>query len=513
MSLPRRSGLLLHVTSLPSPYGVGDLGPEAKGFVDFLAASGQSLWQILPLNPPGYGSSPYSTLSSFAWNTLLVSPEQLAEDGYIDRRELQHVPAFPAECVDFEAVHQWKQPLLRHAYQRFTRDASAQQRALFEAFCAAQSAWLEDYALFHALKMAHDGRDWPGWDKSLVRREPDAMERWREKLASQIEERKFCQYLFALQWNALHRYCTDKNVQLMGDVPIFVAHDSADVWANRDIFQIDEDGRLPVVAGVPPDAFSKTGQRWGNPLYRWDVLKSRGYDWWLLRLRSILSTVDIVRLDHFLGFLRAWAVPGSEQTALKGSWQAGPKGDFFEAVRAELGSLPLVVEDLGLLTAEAAALRDALGLPGMRVLQFAFDEGPTAMHLPHNSPENMILYTGTHDNDTAQGWLQGHMGKDGDYDASARYALRYARTTPEDFHWGLVELAHASRCHTAVAPVQDLLGLGSEARMNMPGAAEGNWSWRLLPGGLGEDHASRLRDITRTYGRLLESRTSTAKTD
>jgi 4-alpha-glucanotransferase len=501
MSFPRRGGLLLHITSLPGRFGIGDLGPEARRFVDFLVEAGLGLWQVLPLQPPMYGDSPYATLSSFAWNPLLVSPEQLVEDGYLEAKELGALTPRPEGPVDYGAVIQARQPVLRRAWERFAREGSAEQRGRFEAFCSVQAEWLEDYALFAALKDAHGGREWPAWDRALVRREPAALAGRREKLASAIEEIKFGQYLFALQWNALHRHCAERGIELLGDVPIFVAHDSADVWAHPEIFQIEADGRLPVVAGVPPDAFSATGQRWGNPLYRWDVLKRTGFAWWMSRLRSVLSTVDIVRLDHFLGFLRAWAVPAESETALEGTWQPGPKADFFEALRREFGQLPLIAEDLGLLTAEAEALRDSFELPGMKVLQFAFDSGPAAPHLPHNSPSNAILYTGTHDNETLQGWLQEHRDAEGKPDKTARYALRYARTTSEDFHWGLIELAFASVCHTAIAPVQDVLGLGAEARMNRPGAAQGNWSWRLPPHGLTERHAKRLREIAETYGR------------
>ncbi|GAC1429194.1 MAG: 4-alpha-glucanotransferase [Chloroflexota bacterium] len=503
----RGSGILLHPTSLPGPFGIGDLGPAAYEFIDFLAAARQTTWQILPLGPTGYGDSPYQTFSAFAGNPFLISPRALVDDGLLPASALDGVPAFPAQRVDYGAVIPYKQRLLAQAFAHYQVQAAPALRRAVDEFAARQQSWLAPFALFMALKDAHDGRPWTEWESDIAAREPDALARWGEKLAESVQRHSYNQYLFFHQWERLKGYAAGKGIQVIGDAPIFVAHDSADCWANRELFYLEPDGRPSLVAGVPPDYFAVTGQRWGNPLYRWDVMAADGYAWWIERLRMVLSTVDVLRLDHFRGFAAYWAIPGDAPTAEKGQWDPGPGIPFFAAVEQALGRLPIIAEDLGVITPDVVELRDRFGLPGMKVLQFAFDtfeSGPNNPHLPHNFTANSVVYTGTHDNDTTVGWYATASPRDQEY---ARAYCRATGTEPAAVTWDIVQVAYASVAHTAVVPLQDLLGLGSEARMNQPGKSGGNWQWRCTPDMLTADLAARVKAASQLYGRGLEEGT------
>jgi 4-alpha-glucanotransferase len=487
----RSSGILLHPTSLPSRFGVGDLGPEAYKFVDFLVEAGQSLWQVLPLGPTGYGDSPYASYSAFAGNTLLISPERLVEDGLLDRADLEETPVGP---VDYGYAHEYKTKLLAQAYERFGNSDPAE----FEAFKRRQSLWLGDYALFRALKDEHGGAAWTEWN---------AIEGARERLKSQIEAHEFYQFLFFRQWNALRRYCHDRGIKIIGDFPIYVAHDSADVWINPEQFKLDADGKPLVVAGVPPDYFSSTGQFWGNPLYNWKRMEEDGFRWWIERVRAIFAMVDIARVDHFRGFAACWEIPGGDKTAERGEWVKTPGRELFNNIRKALGELPIIAEDLGVITDDVVALRDELGFPGMRVLQFGFGGDPkTSVDLPHNYVRNVVAYTGTHDNDTAAGWFdsvagEGSMRTAAEIDQQRQFCLHYLNASGEEIHWDFIRAIWASVADRAIAPLQDVLGLGNAARMNLPNSTDGNWSWRYEPGALTRPAAQRLRELTRVYGR------------
>jgi 4-alpha-glucanotransferase len=502
----RSAGLLLHPTSLAGPPGNGDLGAAAHRFADFLAEAGQRWWQMLPVHPPGDGWSPYHGLSAFAGSPLLIALEPLVQAGWLKPEE-HTPPARPqGSRARFDASLRYREPRLRLAFSRFEAGATPAARAALERFRAGQADWLEDYALFMALKVRQGGASWWEWPAPLRRRQPAALCRAREELAGEIRYRRFSQFLFDRQWRALREHCRARGVALLGDVPIFVAPDSADVWAHRELFYVDRDGRLPVVAGVPPDAFSATGQRWGNPLYRWAVHRRGGYRWWIERLRATLGRFDATRLDHFIGFVRYWEVPSREQTALRGRFLPGPGADFFERLRSGLGGLPLIAEDLGLVTAEVTALREQFELPGMRVLQFAFGENePNNPHLPHQHPRACVVYTGTHDNDTLVGWARGPGGR---LRPEARRALAYLGRKVrggEPVHWALIRLAYLSPASLAVLPVQDPLGLGRRARMNLPGTPSGNWRWRLGEDALTPALAERLRSLSLQYGRAAAS--------
>jgi 4-alpha-glucanotransferase len=504
--LARRSGILLHPTSLPGRSGIGELGGDARAFVDFLADTGQRLWQVLPLGPTGYGDSPYQCFSAFAGNPLLISLESLVDESLLSPRDLDEAPASNPDQVDYGSVIAFKLKALRHAFETFRADASAAARADLEAFCRRQAAWLDGYALYAAVKAAHGHRAWTEWEAEIAAHKKAAVEHWTRLLAAEVEARKFWQFLFFRQWEALRSYCRERGVQVMGDVPIFVAHDSADVWSNRELFQLRENGRPAVQAGVPPDYFSATGQLWGNPLYRWDTIAGSGYRWWIERLRTVFSLVDVVRLDHFRGFEAYWEVPGTATVAVKGRWVKGPGRDFFEALRRSLGTLPIVAENLGVITPEVEALREEFGFPGMAILQFAFGgEGEASDFLPHNWLPNRVAYTGTHDNDTTVGWWTAGVGDSTRTEAEVRreraFALKYMASDGREIHWDLIRLLIASVAATVIIPLQDVLGLGSEARMNLPGRPSGNWRWRYRPEALTAPIRERLRDLTRTYGR------------
>lgn len=473
----RAAGVLLHPTSLPGPGGIGTIGGEAIAFLDWMQSAGLRIWQVLPLNPPGYGNSPYGCLSSYAGNPLLIA--------------LPSVDLPPSDRVDFDRIGEIKQAALRESFAKRGATASEEQRA-FER----DNAWLPDWALFAALKEQHGGQAWTSWPAELASRDKEAIARARRELADEIRFHKYVQWLFFTQWAEVRRAADARGIEIMGDVPIYVACDSADVWANRHLFQLDDRGAPTVVAGVPPDYFSETGQRWGNPLYRWDALRETRYRWWVSRIRAALRFADVVRMDHFRGFAAYWEIPAHEPTAMHGRWVPGPGKALFDAIRSALGGLPLVAEDLGFITPEVHELRKAIGIPGMRILQFAFQQ-PNSNHLPHCYSPETVVYTGTHDNDTARGWYENA----GEAERAAA-ALYLGLTSADDAAWTLIRAAFTSVAQTAIVPVQDILALGSEARMNMPGAEKDNWSWRLRPGALTGEHAGRVRRLGKASGRV-----------
>jgi 4-alpha-glucanotransferase len=493
----RAAGVLLHVTSLPSPYGVGDLGPSAYRWVDRLTEAGQSWWQILPLGPTWQCNSPYDALSTFAGNPLLISPDRLVEDGLLDREACQDV-AFTEHEVDYDAVAPWKRQLLDQAWSRFEAGAAPDLRDHFARFRDQQAWWLDDYALFRALsgKLGADHLQWP---EGLRRRDPAALSAARQQHARAMDVIRFSQFLFFRQLKDLRRYAGDHGLELMGDLPFFIAPDSSDVWASPDRFLLDEDLRPRVVAGVPPDYFSADGQLWGNPIYDWEAMRQTGYRWWIDRLRALLSQVDLLRLDHFRAFVNAWHVPAESPTARNGEWRPGPGADFFREAGKALGGLPLVAEDLGLITDDVYALRDEFNLPGMRVLQFAFDGNPNHPFLPHNFLHNTVAYTGTHDNDTTRGWYRAQN------EETRRIMWEYLGREPGDeseVARELLRIVWNSRAALTIAPLQDLLNLGSEARMNVPGRPEGNWRWRVTEESLTPQVFEQLREMTEAAGRL-----------
>ena len=495
MTFKRSSGILLHPTSLPGPYGIGDLGPQAYRFVDWLASTGCKLWQILPLGPTGYGDSPYQCFSAFAGNPYLISPDDLLAEGLLTEDDLVGLKELPASKVDFGLFIPKKLDLLLTAYQHFKINPEPLRDA-FNYFCAENASWLDDFSLFMALKEANGGGAWNGWDASLRSRKKSALNKAKKELAESIERYSFYQFLFFRQWTRLRKYANDKGIQIMGDIPIFVAFDSSDVWANPELFFLDESSNPTVVAGVPPDLFSTTGQRWGNPLYNWKIHKKDGYAWWLSRVRSALQTVDILRFDHFRGFAGYYEIPASHTTAEHGRWVPGPGADLFRAVDEDLGNgvivpgtgLPIVAEDLGLITPDVIELLEAFNLPGMKVFQFAFS-GPDNPFLPHNYVPNCVAYTGTHDNDTAMGWFASAS------DHEKNFALRYLGVDGHDFAWDLIRGVWKSVAVFAIAPMQDVLGCDGSARMNFPSRLGGNWEWRISENDLREDLAAGLRDL------------------
>ncbi len=499
MIFPRSSGILLHPTSLPGRYGIGDLGEMAFRVVDFLAATGQTLWQVLPLGPTSYGDSPYQALSAFAGNPLLISFDKLMSAGWLTPEDLANVPQFSPYLVEYGPVINYHNHLLNLAYQRFEANGSPEQKGQFSDWQSRNVGWLDDFVTFMALKDANGGKPWVEWPEGEALREPDAMAAARQTHVRRIAEHTFRQWLFGMQWQELKAYAGSKGVRLVGDIPIFVAHDSSDVWANRDLFSLDEKGYPTFIAGVPPDYFSATGQRWGNPLYRWDVMASNGYQWWSRRFQAALALVDIIRIDHFRGFEAYWEVPASEETAINGRWVEGPGAHFFDTVRQALGELPIIAEDLGVITPGVEALRDSYGLPGMKVLQFAFTETcEDTPYLPHNYVINCVVYTGTHDNNTTLGWWQ-------EASPELRHCVkRYIGHISGKPHWDLIRLAMMSVAHTAIFPLQDIFGFGSDTRMNMPGIGSGNWAWRFTPEWLESQGRDRLASLTKLYGRWPE---------
>jgi len=489
----RHGGVLAHPTSFTGEHGVGDLGQGARDFVDWLARAKVSRWQILPLGPTGYGDSPYQSLSTFAGNPLLISLEGLVADGLLEAGEIEN-PGFPADRVDYARVLEFKQEYLARAAERF-RSKRGRLRDAYKRFCEEQAGWLDDFALYIALKADNELRPWNEWPRALALRDIAALDKARRRLKAAIETTRLTQFFFFRQWHAVKTYANAKGIQIIGDIPIFVALDSSDVWANQSGFQLDETGQPTAVAGVPPDYFSATGQLWGNPLYNWEAMRADGYRWWIERFRSTLALVDIVRVDHFRGFESYWSVPFGEETAENGEWVKGPGRDVFDAVSADLGAMPVIAEDLGLITLEVDELRNGLSFPGMAVLQFAFGSGSDNLYLPHNVHRNVIIYSGTHDNDTSAGWYAEQDVKTQDH------ARRYLRVSGDDIAWDLIRAAWQSVAETAIVPVQDILALGSEARMNTPGEPAGNWTWRMRPGELHDEYATGLAELGELYGR------------
>ncbi len=506
MPFPRAAGVLLHPTSLPSAYGIGDLGRTAYEFVDFLVAANQTYWQVLPLGPTGFGDSPYQCFSAFAGNTNLISPEILVEEELLTAEEIADHPDFPEGKVDFGAVIEWKNALLEKAYQRFRLTTSVNLRGSFESFTQVVAEWLDDYALFRAIKKTQDQKSWQQWDEELKLRDEAAILRAHEDLLDEVQAQKFYQFLFFKQWTRLKNYANGKGIRIVGDVPIFISLDSADVWCNPQEFKLNRDGSPKVVAGVPPDYFSKTGQLWGNPIYNWDAMREDGFKWWISRVKFTLKTVDILRIDHFRGFAASWEVPGGDKTAENGRWVNVPGKELFLTLRRELGQLPILAEDLGVITPDVEELRDGFGFPGMRILQFAFG-GDTANHdLPHNYIKNCVVYTGTHDNDTTVGWFNSQAGAGSTRDEAEisrehDFCMRYLNSDGSEIHWDFIRTVLASVANTAIVPAQDLLGLGTEARMNLPASESGNWYWQLRNGELTEEIGERLGGLTETYGR------------
>ncbi len=500
MNTQRSSGIVLHPTSLPGPYGIGDLGSEARRFVDYLASGGQSLWQILPLGPTGFGDSPYQCFSALAGNPLLIDLEAIS-------RGVLAAPDFCQDRVDFERVIPWKMAALESAAREFREGASATRRRRFEEFNEENAQWLDDFALFMALKGRDPARVWSQWDEDIRVRDPQALKRWRAQLNEPVATQKFLQYAFFSQWKELRSYAAERGVRIMGDLPIYVAHDSVDVWVNPQYFQLDDKGEPSAVAGVPPDYFSATGQLWGNPLYAWDALARDDYGWWVTRFRAVLNLVDLVRLDHFRGFEAYWEIPAGAATAEDGRWVKGPGSDMFQIVQCALGKLPLVAENLGVITPEVEALRARFGFPGMSILQFAFGTDPQAPGFrPHNYARETVAYTGTHDNDTTVGWWSsrgyGESTRNAeDIRAERDYARRYLNTEGSRIHWAFIRALMASVADTVLIPLQDVLGLGSEARMNQPATLSGNWRWRCRQEMTTPETAKELRSLAELYER------------
>jgi 4-alpha-glucanotransferase len=514
MDIRRSAGVLLHPVSLPGPYGIGELGREAYRFVDFLQKAGIGIWQVLPLGPTGYGDSPYQCLSSFAGNPLLIDLDLLVEQGDLPSRALEQLPPFPEERVDYQKVRQWKEPLLFEAAARFLDEGESRHLEAYAAFCDEKAHWLDDFSLFVVIKDHFDKKaDEEGvedarwniyWDKKLALREQTALSAFRKAHSREIELQKVLQFFFFEQWKALKRYANSRGILIIGDIPIFVSPDSADIWANRELFLTDKRGNLSHVAGVPPDYFSATGQRWGNPLYDWKRMEANGFAWWIKRIEAMLDVVDIIRIDHFRGFEAYWKIPADEETAIKGEWVKAPGKALFLAIREKLGELPILAEDLGVITPEVTALRDRFAFPGMMVLQFAFgfdgdgNFDSSNNFLPHNFRSNSVVYTGTHDNDTTLGWF--HSISDAERDLVRCYLAR----PDEDIVWDLIRASFSSVASYAIIPMQDFLSLGTEHRMNTPSTIGGNWSWRLKRDAPLEWIQGRIRELSLLYGRLPE---------
>ena len=493
---------------MPGRFGIGDLGSSAHEFADFLHAAGQELWQVLPLNPTGYADSPYQCFSAFAGNPMLLSLDSLRDRGLLRESELAQAPRFPEDFVDYGPVIEFKMTALRRAAQVFFADASHADRAAFDHFCENAKPWLDDYALFMACKDAHGGTMWTSWEPPIRKRDPQAISEWSKKLSSELQAYKYWQFEFFRQWADLKFYCQQRGVRFMGDIPIYVAHDSADVWSHPDLFYLDDQGRPTVVSGVPPDYFSATGQLWGNPIYRWDRLAASGYQWWIERFRASFALFEMVRLDHFRGFESYWEVPASETTAIHGRWAKGPGEDFLLALQKAFGELPIVAENLGVITPPVEKLRQQFGLPGMSLLQFAFGTDPQGPSFrPHNYSRDLAAYTGGHDNDTTVGWWSSSGTGDStrtEEDVRKEHAFARAYLNFDDdseINWIMIRAVLASIADVAIVPLQDVLGLGSEARMNLPGKLGGNWKWRYRPGALRSELGARLRELVTLYDR------------
>ncbi len=495
----RGSGILLHITSLPSPFGIGDMGPQAYGFAEFLTETGQQYWQILPLNPTDllHGNSPYHSSSAFAFNPLLVSPELLVQDGLLGEGSIQEPePGFPESHVDYARAAIRKEEILGRAYEAFQLQSEKQG---YEAFCRENAYWLDDYTVFLALKSQYGGRCWNEWPQDLRTRKPETLEWAKNEFHAFIAKAKWLQYIFFTQWVALKHHCNEKGIRIIGDIPIYVIYDSADVWAHPELFKLDEEMKPTVVAGVPPDYFSETGQYWGNPVYRWEVLKERGYDWWTDRIAHNIKLFDHVRIDHFRGFQAFWEIPASEENAVNGQWVDGPREDFFDHLTKTFPNLPVIAEDLGFITPDVWELMDRYHFPGMKVLLFAFgNDVATNPYAPHNHVKDCVVYTGTHDNNTVRGWFEQELTSE-DRVRISSYIGRELES--KDIHWELIRLAMMSVARSAIIPMQDILGLGEEGRMNRPATREGNWEWRLRSSQLTPEVSRKLQEMTEIYGR------------
>ncbi|MFB0562436.1 MAG: 4-alpha-glucanotransferase [Candidatus Lokiarchaeia archaeon] len=495
----RGNGILLPIISLPSPYGIGDLGPWAYKFADFLEETKQSYWQIVPLNPtdPYFGNSPYNSSSAFAGNKLLINPDLMLKDGLLYKEDIEPIPPFQQNRIDYPEVISYKEKLFDEAYSHFKEKRDSDYE--FERFCAENSFWLEDFALFAALKVHFQGQIWSSWPWEIRDRQSEALRRWKTQLHEIIEKVKFLQHLFFKQWFSLKKYCNEKRIQIIGDIPIYVLYDSVDVWKNPEIFKLNEEKRPSFVAGVPPDYFSETGQLWGNPVYRWNILKENGYSWWIKRMEHNFKLFNLVRLDHFRGFAKYWEVPAGEKTAINGQWVQGPAEDFFNTILKHFLNLPIIAEDLGVITPDVRELMHLFDFPGMKVLLFAFGgDLPKNPYAPHNHVKNCVVYTGTHDNNTVKGWFE----KEASMGDKKRLFAYIGREVPaEEINWEFIRLAMMSVANTSIIPMQDVLGLGEEARMNRPATTEGNYQWRLLPEQLTPSVSERLLEMTEVYGR------------
>jgi len=507
VKFPRSSGILLHISSLPGGHGIGDLGPSAHQFADFLAASGMKIWQVLPVGPTGYGDSPYQLFSAFAGNPLFIDLGGLRKAGLLSNDDLNQAPAWAIDRVDYSAVIEFKMNNLRLAADRFANDTQSSLAGEFEIFCATESSWLNDYALFMAIKEAHQGVAWSSWPRDIRDRETSALQQWSSRLSQEVKAQKFYQFIFFQQWEDLKAHCSSVGVRMMGDLPIYVAHDSSDVWAHREFFHLDPAGRPTVVAGVPPDYFSATGQLWGNPIYRWDVLAKSDYEWWIERFRRALKLFDMFRVDHFRGFEAYWEVPGDADTAAGGRLVRAPGAELFRTLQQHLGDLPVVAENLGVITPEVEAIRAEFGFPGMSLLQFAFGNDPQGPSFrPHNYVRELVAYTGSHDNDTTEGWWNSTVSVDStrtaeDIRKEREFTRAYLGFWDEPVNWVFIRAVMASVADTAIIPLQDVLGLGSEARMNLPGTKSGNWSWRYAPDSLTSKHRDCLVAMVSAYDR------------
>jgi 4-alpha-glucanotransferase len=495
MAFQRSSGIILHPTSLPGPDGIGDLGPEAFHWIDFLSRSGCKLWQILPLGPTGYGDSPYQCFSAFAGNPYLINSALLLEQGLLSLTDLTDRPDFPVDHVDFGPVISWKLTLLTRAYLRFKKTKSVKIKTNYQLFCEAESYWLDDFALFMAIKESQGGVSWDTWPLDLRLRESKALVEFTTSNLDKINEHKFRQFIFFTQWLNIKKYANSKGIQILGDIPIFISFDSADAWSNPELFFLNKNRKPIVVAGVPPDYFSPTGQLWGNPLYKWAIHKKQGYSWWINRIKAVLQLVDIIRLDHFRGFAGYWEIPYGKPTAEIGRWVKGPGISFFSAIKKTITDLPLIAEDLGLITKDVVSLRDTFNFPGMKILQFAFGSTPADPFLPHNYPVNCVAYTGTHDNDTTRGWYDSAPANERDL------CRRYLGSSGEEISWNMIRAIWQSPAAFALAPLQDFLSLDTQARMNFPGKASGNWSWRYRPDLLSFDLSERIQELNFLYSR------------
>lgn len=499
MSFPRASGVLMHISSLPGSPGIGDFGSASRTFVDWLHKAGQLYWQTLPFGPTGYGDSPYAATSAFAGNPLFISPEQLISDGLLPETGFEPFTGGSPDSVDYQKVNAWKSNILEDAFSTFQESGTVAQKDAFAQFCKEEAAWLDDYSLFITLKEAHDLKPWWEWAEQYKLRSATALKSFKKKQAQRIQFHQFVQWVFYKQWFSVKTYANEKGIQIIGDLPIFVARDSCDAWASPELFYFDKDANPVVVAGVPPDYFSPTGQLWGNPIYRWELMAVQGYQWWIDRFKALFKLVDVVRIDHFRGFDAYWAVPYGEETAVNGSWQPAPGMALFDAVTKALGNVPIIAEDLGFITQSVLDLRDKFDFPGMKILQFSFatDEKGKHIYLPHLFESNSVSYSGTHDNDTSLGWF-----KYGATPEERATALEYMHSDGSRFAWDLVKLTWRTYSDTALAPMQDLLELDTEHRMNMPGSTYGNWAWRCLSQQLSDDLAERLHELTEKTYRL-----------